>query len=261
MLQPPAPPGFVWADEAVPTATPAAAPAAAPAADLTAVSPNSVIVVPDSDAVAAVVWERVAAAAELAITRRGHFALAIPGGSVMKMLSGTAPSWASATTLAYVNHKAVSLEDLAASTHAKASSLFLSQWQGVEVLTMGGTADAAAEAKAYESALRALPEERLPRTAAGLPVFDMMLVGVGDDGHVGSLYPGREEVLDASGRWVLPVEMKVWRAHRGGDPRDLAHASTAPPGAGLDLALAARNGGGRRGGGRRVRRLREGASG
>ena len=32
---------------------------------------------------------------------------------------------------------------------------------------------------------------------------------VGDDGHVGSLYPGRDEVLDVSGRWVLPVEMKV----------------------------------------------------
>lgn len=37
----------------------------------------------------------------------------------------------------------------------------------------------------------------------------MMLIGVGDDGHIGSLYPGREEVLDTSGRWVLPVEMKV----------------------------------------------------
>ena len=35
-----------------------------------------------------------------------------------------------------------------------------------------------------------------------------MLVGVGDDGHVGSLYPNRAEVLDASGAWVLPVEMK-----------------------------------------------------
>lgn len=30
-----------------------------------------------------------------------------------------------------------------------------------------------------------------------------------DDGHVGSLYPGREEVLvDESGPWVLPVAMK-----------------------------------------------------
>ena len=35
----------------------------------------------------------------------------------------------------------------------------------------------------------------------------MMLVGVGDDGHIGSLYPNRDEVLDDYA-WVLPVEMK-----------------------------------------------------
>ena len=40
-----------------------------------------------------------------------------------------------------------------------------------------------------------------------MPVFDMMVIGVGDDGHVGSLYPGREEVLDDYA-WVLPVDMK-----------------------------------------------------
>ena len=33
----------------------------------------------------------------------------------------------------------------------------------------------------------------------GLPVFDMMLIGVGDDGHVGSLYPSRAEVGDSVG--------------------------------------------------------------
>ena len=36
----------------------------------------------------------------------------------------------------------------------------------------------------------------------------MALIGVGDDGHVGSLYPGRDEVL-IEDKWVLPVEMKV----------------------------------------------------
>ena len=66
-----------------------------------------------------------------------------------------------------------------------------------------------------------------------------MLIGVGDDGHIGSLYPGgqevpvclclkgycdapntrgvttpvfaagREQVLDESGRWVLPVDKKT----------------------------------------------------
>ena len=53
---------------------------------------------------------------------------------------------------------------------------------------------------------RALTEGQLPRDAAGLPVFDLMLIGVGDDGHVGSLYPGREEVRwsRASGRRSPP---------------------------------------------------------
>eukprot|EP00967_Tisochrysis_lutea_P018081 scaffold20497_cov35-Tisochrysis_lutea.AAC.1 len=74
---------------------------------------------------------------------------------------------------------------------------------------MGGTGDAPAEAEAYEAQLRALPTSVLPRGEDGIPVFDMALIGVGDDGHVGSLYPNREEVLDDSGRWVLPVEMKT----------------------------------------------------
>ena len=50
----------------------------------------------------------------------------------------------------------------------------------------------------------------MPRcTDTGLPVFDLALIGVGDDGHIGSLYPNRDEVLvGADGPWVLPVAMK-----------------------------------------------------
>lgn len=163
----------------------------------------------DADAVAETVLYQLEAAAEAAIAARGHFALAIPGGSILKMLSkGEAPSWASKTTLAYVNHKAVSMDDAALATHAKASALFLDKWEGVTPIIMDGSADATTEADSYEKKLRALPESVLPRNADGLPVFDMMLIGVGDDGHVGSLYPNRDEVLDTSGKWVLPVEMK-----------------------------------------------------
>merc|ERR1719298_268724 len=65
---------------------------------------------------------------------------------------------------------------------------------------MDGTDEAPAEAASYERKLKALDATRLPRDAkTGLPIFDLMLVGVGDDGHVGSLYPNRAEVIDACG--------------------------------------------------------------
>ena len=162
----------------------------------------------DADAVGKAVLAKVDLAAAKAISERGHFALAIPGGSVLKMLQDSKPAWADKCTLAYVNHKAVAMDDAELATHAKAGKLFLSGWIGCDTLVMDGTADAVAEADAYEAKLQALPENRLPRTAGGLPCFDMMLVGVGDDGHVGSLYPGRDEVL-ATQAWVLPVELKT----------------------------------------------------
>jgi hypothetical protein len=59
-------------------------------------------------------------AASQAIAERGHFALAIPGGSVLKVLSSLdAGDWASKTTLAYVNHKCVPNDDLDSAIHAK----------------------------------------------------------------------------------------------------------------------------------------------
>jgi 6-phosphogluconolactonase len=84
----------------------------------------------------------------------------------------------------------------------------LDAWKGIDCILMSGSEDAVAEAVAYEEKMRAVPPSKLPVNPAGYPIFDMMLIGVGDDGHVGSLYPGRDEVLDASGRWVLPVEKK-----------------------------------------------------
>jgi len=175
------------------------------------VAPERVFVASDAEAVAQDVCERLEVAADAAIAARGHFALAIPGGSILKMLQGcSAPSWAEKTTLVYVNHKCVAMDDADLATHAKAKKAFLDGWSGVNAIVLEGSADATAEAASYEAQLRALSEDQLPRDdAAGLPVFDLMLIGVGDDGHVGSLYPGREEVLDTSGKWVLPVEMKT----------------------------------------------------
>lgn len=195
------PSGFVWADDMQDDPAPwSSAP----------VDPEQLDVVNNADEVATVVRNRLESAAQAAIAERGHFALAIPGGSVMKMLAGTAPPWADKCTLAYVNHKAVPIEDAALSTHEKATKLFLAEgWSGANVLTLAGSADTAVEAERYAAQqLGTLPEAKLPRHSDGMPVFDLMLIGVGDDGHVGSLYPGQPAVDDESGSWVLPVDSK-----------------------------------------------------
>ncbi len=60
----------------------------------------------------------------------------------------------------------------------------------------GGPAEAAA---AYEAALR----DALPADAAGRPVFDAIIVAIGPDGHLLSVFPG-SAAFDAPG-WVVPV--------------------------------------------------------
>jgi 6-phosphogluconolactonase len=170
---------------------------------------DAVQILPDAAAVGETVREIVERAAAAAIAERGHFALAIPGGSILKMLvgSGRGAAWTSQTTLAYVNHKCVPMEDAELATHAKANKLFLSEWTGCNVILMDGTDDGPGEAASYETKMKALSTNVLPRNADGWPVFDLALIGVGDDGHIGSLYPNRDEVLRTDA-WVLPVAMK-----------------------------------------------------
>ena len=180
-----------------PTFRPLSTILSASAATTPSAAVQNVMVLQDASAVGDAVRKIVGDCAKEAIAERGYFALAIPGGSILKMLVGNdiLGDWTSKTTIAYVNHKCVDMADGDLATHAKARKLFLDNWSGANTIVMDGTADGAAEAASYESKMRALSEEELPRDAAGLPVFDLALIGVGDDGHIGSLYPGREEVL------------------------------------------------------------------
>jgi len=165
---------------------------------------DRVCIAKDSDKLAAILRQRLDAAAKVAISTRGHFALAIPGGSVLDLLKGWTPEWSSKAVVAYVNHKCVPSDDPKNSTHAKAVRSFLSGWPGVTIVEPAPSnllVDSAAEA--YADKLAAVPEAMLP-CAGGLPCFDVMLLGMGDDGHIGSLHPYREEIL-TSGPWVLPV--------------------------------------------------------
>jgi 6-phosphogluconolactonase len=169
------------------------------------VSPDQVDILSDADAVGERIRSIVETAAMRAIAEHGHFYLAIPGGSILKMLVGSKGEWTKSTTIAYVNHKCVSMDDEKLATHAKAMNLFLKDWEGCNAIVMDGTDNGPVEAMAYQSKLESLKD--LPKTSDGLPMFDLALIGVGDDGHVGSLYPNRDEVMEST-KWVLCVEMK-----------------------------------------------------
>uniref|UniRef100_A0A7S2BY35 Glucosamine/galactosamine-6-phosphate isomerase domain-containing protein n=1 Tax=Octactis speculum TaxID=3111310 RepID=A0A7S2BY35_9STRA len=180
-------------------------------AGVAATSVDNVVILPDADAVGNKVRGVVYEAAKKAIGERGYFSLAIPGGSILNMLIGDdiLGDWTEKTTIAYVNHKCVDMNDGNLATHAKARKLFLDSWKGANTLVLDGTDQGEAEAASYEAKMKELTLEVLPRDASGLPIFDLALIGVGDDGHIGSLYPGRNEVLVGSdGPWVLPVAMK-----------------------------------------------------
>ncbi|GIL47169.1 hypothetical protein Vafri_4055 [Volvox africanus] len=169
---------------------------------------------PTEAAVGSRICELVVHAAQVAVAQRGAFFLAIPGGSVLKMcggLVGQPVPW-DRTFLFYVNHKCVPLGDKA-STHQKALDLFLTRVGAplAHVAALKGSPDAVAEAHEYESRLRQVAVQRgMDLTSDVVPRFDLMLLGMGSDGHVGSLYPGRSEtsITGPGAPLVLPVDKK-----------------------------------------------------
>ncbi|MDR0895877.1 MAG: 6-phosphogluconolactonase [Prevotellaceae bacterium] len=56
-----------------------------------------------------------------------------------------------------------------------------------------GANDPQAEALRYSNVVR----NYVPRSAKGMPAFDMILLGAGDDGHTASIFPGQEYLLSS----------------------------------------------------------------
>lgn len=170
---------------------------------------SKVHILPTESEVTSAVHSIVSESAKSAIETRGRFALAIPGGSVLKVLTSLEPEWdVGKMTLAFVNHKCVPIDDVKTAIEAQARIKFLNRWGVANIISLGGTSDGEKEALDYEAKLKSLPESVLPRDGDGFPIFDLALVGVGDDGHIGSLYPNRSEIDVVDGPWVVPAFQK-----------------------------------------------------
>lgn len=172
---------------------------------------NSVSVYKSADELGLAVCNDFVLSAQNAISRSGRFYVAVPGGSVLKMLGGlksmqSCVDW-SKVHLFYVNHKCVPNDD-ASATHFKALSIFLDACPCVAYSMAAAPAGMTKGHDTDAHLYRAQMEAILPQHE-GLPIFDYMLLGMGKDGHIGSLYPGRKEVLMTdSHQWVLSVDKK-----------------------------------------------------
>lgn len=142
----------------------------------------------------------VESAAQSAITARGRFALVIPGGSAAEQFLprlGTAKVDWTRTHIFYSDERFVPRSDSASSASASMRLLFTALGtRGPHVHPMVETAnDADNEAARYTG--------KLIDTLGNEPAPDLTLLGIGEDGHVASLFPDRDSLAVTESRVVV----------------------------------------------------------
>jgi 6-phosphogluconolactonase len=158
----------------------------------------------DSDALAQALAIHVLQMAAEAVKARGCFWLAIPGGSVVSVLAqglATARVDASAWDCFWTDERCVPSDDPQSNFRLARHELFARlHIPRDRIHPMAGTLDPDAAARAYEADLARV----LGIVAGELPRFDLVLLGLGEDGHVASLFPGNPALAETK-RWVAPV--------------------------------------------------------
>ncbi|HEX8146005.1 MAG TPA: 6-phosphogluconolactonase [Pyrinomonadaceae bacterium] len=175
----------------------------------------NVFVFDDAESVARAAAARVAELARESIGARGLFTIALSGGntprSVYRLLAGGeyggGIDWPNVHV--FFGDERMVPPDHAESNYRMAYEALLSRVPvpPENVHRIDGVGDAAANASAYEAEMRGLFGE------ADWPRLDQVLLGMGDDGHTASLFPGTE-VLAESRLWVAPnwvEKLGAWR--------------------------------------------------
>ncbi|MFH0879356.1 MAG: 6-phosphogluconolactonase [Lentisphaerota bacterium] len=152
---------------------------------------------------------RMISLAQDAVKRAGAFRVALSGGKtpagLFNLLAG-AP-WADqmpweAAHWFWADERAVPADDPASNMGLVQRLLFSrvrAPAKQIHPLCPSGVALETA-ARNYEDILR----KNVPLNEQGIPSLDLVLLGIGDDGHTASLFPG-DEALDCADRWIVAV--------------------------------------------------------
>ena len=178
-------------------------------------SEPSVRVFADPESVARAAARRVAELAREAIDERGAFSLALSGGStprrIYELLAGDefrdSVDWRGVHV--FFGDERTVPADHAESNYRMANEALLSRvpLPAENVHRVEGLGDAAANASNYESVMRGFfGGDEWPR-------FDLVMLGMGDDGHTASLFPGTVALSErrawVAANWV--EKLGAWR--------------------------------------------------
>jgi 6-phosphogluconolactonase len=174
-----------------------------------------VLIFDDAEAVARAAAARIAEIAVESVEARGRFSVALSGGTtprrIYELLAGeafrTRIDWSKAHVF-FGDERCVPPDDEESNYRmANETLLSLVNVAREHVHRMIGEGDAVANARLYEDELRAYFGD----TAA--PAYDLITLGMGDDGHTASLFP-HSPALDARGAWVVANRVEKLGAYR-----------------------------------------------
>jgi len=145
--------------------------------------------------------------ANLAAAARGRFSVALAGGATPRRTYEllAAPPWADQAPWGRVHvfwgdERCVPLTDSRSNARlAKEAWLDRVPIPADQIHPLNCATDPAAAARQYEAHLREF-------FAGEPPILDLVLLGLGDDGHTASLFPG-SAVLEEGERWAVAVHL------------------------------------------------------
>jgi 6-phosphogluconolactonase len=172
------------------------------------------LICPDPEAVSLKAASICIARSKTALAAKGRFSLAVSGGTTPLRFFGLLGSayrteirW-DLTDIFWVDERCVPPDHRDSNYRGVRDALLRgADIPAANVHRMKGEIPPEAGARAYEMELKSCFGEE------GLPVFDLVILGVGEDGHTASLFPGAPSLAERE-RLAVPVyveRLKSWR--------------------------------------------------